>query len=132
MYSSPGVSDEPAPSSQSPPPYVAELSASEPEKVEEKSTVQNAISTATTVAANTAQATYEELKSALAAAEAQLASLKESGLRQRNVKTAGGNDEKKPVLAETAQAVRQTVEGVPVQMVAILCFISFLLAYFFF
>lgn len=132
VYSSPGVSDEPAPSSQSPPPYVAEESTAEAEKVEEKTPVQNAIATVSTVATNTAQATYEELKSALAAAEAQIASFKESGLRQRNVKTAGSDDDKRPVLAETAQAVRQTVEGVPVQMVAILCFISFLLAYFFF
>ena len=133
MYSSPGASDEPGPSSQSPPPYAAEETAAEPEKVEEKSTVQAAVSQATTVVANTAQATYEELKAALAAAEAQIANLKETGLRQRNVKSANTDDgEKKPVLAETAQAVRETVEGVPVQMVAILCLISFLLAYFFF
>lgn len=117
-----------------PPPYPADepvVAPAEPEQVEEKTTIASTISQATTAAANTAQATYEELKAKLAQAEAQIATLKETGLRQRNVKTSG-EDEKKPAIAQTAQAVRETVEGVPVQMVAILCLISFLLAYFFF
>jgi hypothetical protein len=76
--------------------------------------VKSAISQATASIKETAELTYEELKAKLAQAEQQLVSLKDSGLRQ------------------TAQAIQQTVEGVPVQMAAILCLVSFLLAYFFF
>jgi hypothetical protein len=69
------------------------------------------------------------LKNKLAQAEAQLLNLKDSGLRQRNVKSS--SDEKKPA-GNTAQVVRQQPAGVPVQIVALLCLLSFLLAYFFF
>jgi hypothetical protein len=93
--------------------------------------VKSAISQATTTIKETAELTYEELKAKLAQAEQQLVSLKDSGLRQRNVKSDSNDDEKRPV-AQAAQAIQQTVEGVPVQMAAILCLISFLLAYFFF
>jgi hypothetical protein len=93
--------------------------------------VKSAISQATASIKETAELTYEELKAKLAQAEQQLVSLKDSGLRQRNVKSDSNDDEKRP-LAQTAQAVQQTVEGVPVQMAAILCLVSFLLAYFFF
>jgi hypothetical protein len=75
--------------------------------------------------------TYEDLKAKLVQAEQQLVALKDNGLRQRNVKSTSSEDDKRP-LAQTAQAVTQTVEGVPVQMAAILCLVSFLLAYFFF
>lgn len=77
-----------------------------------------------------AEVTYDELKAKLLQAEAQLVALKDNGLRQRNVKSSS-DDDKRPI-AQTAQAVSQTVEGVPVQMAAILCLVSFLLAYFFF
>jgi hypothetical protein len=57
-----------------------------------------------------------------------------AGLRQR--KQGGGttSDEQKSArpAPELAQAVRQGTEGVPVQIVAVLCLLSFLLAYFFF
>jgi hypothetical protein len=75
--------------------------------------------------------TYEDLKAKLVQAEQQLLALKDNGLRQRNVKSTSNEDDKRP-LAQTAQAITQTVEGVPVQMAAILCLVSFLLAYFFF
>lgn len=75
--------------------------------------------------------TYEEIKAKLVQAEQQLVALKDNGLRQRNVKSTSNEDDKRP-LAQAAQAVTQTVEGVPVQMAAILCLVSFLLAYFFF
>lgn len=58
-----------------------------------------------------------------------MANYKNSGLRQRNVK--GGESEKNPGAA-LAQQPKQVVEGVPVKIVAILCLISFLLAYVFF
>ncbi|KAF4906812.1 hypotheticall protein [Colletotrichum viniferum] len=87
------------------------------------------VSAASNVVANTAQVTYDELKQKLQQAEAKIAGLQDtSGLRQR-VKT---ESEKLPSPQQAAAAVRQGAEGVPVQMVAILCLVSFLLAYFFF
>ncbi|WKT44981.1 hypothetical protein QSH57_009834 [Fusarium oxysporum f. sp. vasinfectum] len=134
-FSSPGVRDESPSSSAAPPPYQSpKESAYEDEKPKstyEESEVKSTITQATTAIKETAELTYEELKAKLAQAEQQLVALKDSGLRQRNVKSASGDDDKRP-LAQTAQAVTQTVEGVPVQMAAILCLVSFLLAYFFF
>ncbi|KAJ0162984.1 Vesicle-associated membrane protein-associated protein C16G5.05c [Colletotrichum tanaceti] len=90
---------------------------------------QSTVSAASHIVANTAQVTYEELKQKLSQAEAKIANLQDSsGLRQR-IKT---ESEKLPSTQEAAAAVRQGVEGVSVQMVAILCLLSFLLAYFFF
>jgi hypothetical protein len=57
-----------------------------------------------------------------------------SGLRQRKAgggaEPAGTAKQQQPA-QEQAQAARGT-EGVPVQIVALLCLVSFLLAYFFF
>lgn len=89
--------------------------------------VKSAVSQASATVASTAQMTYDELKHKLVQAEAQLANLKDSGLRQRKVP---GTKEK--TVEQVAQQVKQTVEGVPVQIVALLCLLSFLLAYFFF
>ena len=76
------------------------------------------------------QLTYEELKAKLEAAEAQILALRDnSGLRQRAAKATEAGKE---ATGQLATAVRQNVEGVPVQIVAALCFLSFLLAYFFF
>lgn len=116
-----------------PPPYVSDdaTSAHEDDRGDVGSDVKSAISQAATTASTTVQLTYEEIKAKLSQAEAQLSTLKDSGLRQRNVKTTNGDNEKR-ALAEPAQALRQTVEGVPVKIVALLCLVSFLLAYFFF
>lgn len=65
-------------------------------------------------------------------AEEELAGLRTSGLRRRNVKSGEGTDREAQPVARAAQAVKQTVEGVPVHVVAVLCIVSFLLAYFFF
>ncbi|KAF5686107.1 hypothetical protein FBULB1_11681 [Fusarium bulbicola] len=134
-FSSPGIRDESPSSSAAPPPYQSpKESAYEDEKPKstyEESEVKSTIAQATTAIKETAELTYEELKAKLAQAEQQLVALKDSGLRQRNVKSGSSDDDKRP-LAQTAQAVTQTVEGVPVQMAAILCLVSFLLAYFFF
>ncbi|ODA80758.1 hypothetical protein RJ55_03717 [Drechmeria coniospora] len=78
---------------------------------------------------DSAKVTLQELKAKLAKAEAELVNLKDSGLRQRNVKAA--TEEVKKVGGQTVQAVKQA-DGVPVQVVAMLCLMSFLLAYFFF
>ncbi|OLN86437.1 Vesicle-associated membrane protein-associated protein C16G5.05c [Colletotrichum chlorophyti] len=90
---------------------------------------QSTVSAASHVVANTAQATYDELKQKLQQAEAKIATLQDtSGLRQR-VKA---ETEKLPSAQEATAAVRQGVDGVSVQVVALLCLFSFLLAYFFF
>ncbi|KAJ4267613.1 phosphatidylinositol-binding protein scs2 [Fusarium torreyae] len=133
-YSSPAVREE-SPSSSAPPPYHSPKAPSiedeKPRSVQEEPEAKSTFTQATTAIQETAQLTYEELKAKLTQAEQQLVALKDSGLRQRNVKTTSNDDEKRP-LAQTAQAINQTVEGVPVQMAAILCLVSFLLAYFFF
>ncbi|KAK1633863.1 MSP domain-containing protein [Colletotrichum phormii] len=124
VYSSPqqdADSGSPAPA---PRPSTADV---KDDTVSEKA--QSTVSAASHVVANTAQVTYEELKQKLSQAEAKIASLQDtSGLRQR-VKT---ETEKLPTAQEAAAAVRQGAEGVSVQIVAILCLFSFLLAYFFF
>ncbi|KXX81928.1 Vesicle-associated protein 2-2 [Madurella mycetomatis] len=80
-----------------------------------------------------ADSTYQDLKDKLAKAEATIASLRDeatSGLRQR--KAASSEEGASAPRPELAQAQRQGTEGVPVQIVALLCLTSFLLAYFFF
>ncbi|KAI8669525.1 MSP domain-containing protein [Fusarium keratoplasticum] len=131
-YSSP-VAKEESPSAAAPPPYQSEHVPEEDEKPQaaEDPEPKSTVAQATAAVKEAAEVSYEELKAKLAQAEAQIVSLRETGLRQRNVKPASSEDEKRPML-QTAQAVQQTVEGVPVQMAAILCLISFLLAYFFF
>ncbi|PFH60441.1 hypothetical protein XA68_10916 [Ophiocordyceps unilateralis] len=122
-YSSPrGASDSnPAPS------YSAESSYDHGDGKSEHP--KSAVSQAATAVSESAQVTYEELKAKLAQAEAQIVMLKDNTLRQRSAKP--GANEGKVASSPIAQAVKQ-VDGVPVQAVAILCLLSFLLAYFFF
>lgn len=79
----------------------------------------------------TTNADVEQLKAQLADAQAQIQKLKEKlsdqGLRQRKV---GEDITSAPTQLQTQQAPPEA--GVPVQFVASLCLISFLLAYFFF
>jgi hypothetical protein len=91
---------------------------------------QTTVSAVTNTVANTVQLSYEQIKEKLAQAEAQIAALKDNGgLRQRNVK---GSDGGSSAPAQQAQAIKPTVQGVPVKITAILCLIAFLTAYFFF
>lgn len=102
-----------------------------PSKAESPSGDQSATSRAAAAVSSTAEMTYDEVKNKLAQAQAEIAKLKDGGLRQRNVKSGEGS-EKQPV-QQAAQAVKQqSAEGVSVQVVALLCLLSFLLAYFFF
>jgi hypothetical protein len=79
----------------------------------------------------------EDLISQLAEAKAQIQKLKQQAadneLRRRK---AGGNDEKSGAAGSSLQQQQLPPQpgeaGVPLQMVAILCLISFLLAYIFF
>ncbi|KAF1987857.1 VAMP-associated protein [Aulographum hederae CBS 113979] len=94
---------------------------------------QSTLGAAATTVSN-ALPSSDDLKAQLAEAKAQIAKLQQQaseGLRQRKV---GGSDEKGGLgSANTSMGIQQAqAAGVPVQMAAILCLISFLLAYFFF
>lgn len=79
-----------------------------------------------------AEPSYNELKQQLAQAEKLIGQLKQDqgGLRQR--KPGAGDDKASSKPADLTQQVRAGTEGVPVQITAILCLLSFLLAYLFF
>lgn len=77
--------------------------------------------------------TVDALKEKLAQAEAMITSLKagDTGLRQR--KAAGtSSSEGAGIGPQIQEAIQQVPGGVSVQIVAALCLLSFLLAYFFF
>jgi hypothetical protein len=85
---------------------------------------------------STAGATYEGLKDQVANVEAKVSSLTSdatSGLRQRKTGTTDKAETgSAPPVKDLARAVRQGTEGVPIQIVAVLCLLSFLLGYLFF
>ncbi|KAI5858190.1 VAMP-associated protein [Durotheca rogersii] len=76
----------------------------------------------------------EELKQQLIQAEKTIAQLRQDqeGLRQRKTGGASTDDKSHAKPAELAHNVRSGTEGVPVKLAAILCFLSFMLAYLFF
>lgn len=137
MYTSPGganfqtpaapkkiESDEPSPISA---PNFSEKIKSEPLQREPASAISNVKS-----AGVNALPSSDELKSQLAEANAQIQRLKDrladQGLRQR--KTGGEATGTAP--ATLQQSHVPTASGVPIQAVAGLCLLSFLIAYFFF
>jgi len=88
-----------------------------------------AVTSNSSIAASVPQ-TVEELKAALAEARATIASYtQEAGLRARKVVKGETSNE---TVNNLAQQVQQAPHGVPPQIVAALCFLSFLLAYLFF
>lgn len=86
--------------------------------------------------ASTAGATYDELKDQLAKAEARIAAVTNdatSGLRQRTVGAADPAETGKTApTGELVQTVRQSTEGVPIQIVAVLCLLSFFIGWYFY
>ncbi|ORY65522.1 putative integral ER membrane protein Scs2 [Pseudomassariella vexata] len=107
-------------------------STDEPEfKTEDSPSVAQGFASSSS-AATSSVASPEKLKAELAQAEKIIAQLKaeQGGLRQRKTGGATAEDNSQP--AQLAQAVRTGTEGVPVQVTAALCFLSFLLAYLFF
>lgn len=95
--------------------------------------IKASVSSAAAAVANAVPTSKPELESQLAEAKATIARLQEqakssSGLRQRKVEPA--DDSKQQLL--TAERVQAPAGGVPVQVVAGLCLLSFLLAYFLF
>ncbi|KAI0179105.1 VAMP-associated protein [Hypoxylon sp. FL1284] len=96
---------------------------------------EEAASAAGVAAISTTQnsdATPEQLKQQLIQAEKMIAQLKQDseGLRQRKTASTGDKQSSKP--AELAQTARSGTEGVPIKLAAVLCFLSFMLAYLFF
>jgi len=86
-------------------------------------------SSAAAAVANAAPMSYDELKAKLAEAQATIASYaQEGGLRMRKVAKGETSNE---TVNDIAHRVQGT-QGVPLQVVAALCLVSFLLAYLFF
>jgi hypothetical protein len=98
------------------------------------SSIQSTVSSAANTIANAIPTSSEDFKAQLANANATIASLKQQleqgGLRQR--KTNASNNEKADATGLQATIQQQAPGGVSVQIVAVLCLLSFLLAYFFF
>jgi len=93
------------------------------------SSVNDSATSAAAAVSNAVPTSYEDLKAQLAQAQATIASYsQEGGLRMR--KAAGTSAD--TVAASADSARQQAAEGVPVQIVAALCLLSFLLAYLFF
>jgi hypothetical protein len=91
------------------------------------SSVKDSVTSAAAAVSNAVPTSYEDLKAQLAQAQATIASYsQDGGLRMR--KAAGANT----VAASADSVQQQAAEGVPVQIVAALCLLSFLLAYLFF
>ncbi|KAI9729916.1 MAG: phosphatidylinositol-binding protein scs2 [Claussenomyces sp. TS43310] len=92
---------------------------------------RSTITSAAAAVNNNIPTSYEELKAQLTQAQTTIASYgHEGGLRMRKAIGATGDDS---TTGTTDMSVRQqSSEGVPVQIVAALCLLSFLLAYLFF
>jgi len=91
--------------------------------------IKESISSATSAVSTAIPTTVEELKAQLAEAQAKIVALsQEGGLRMRKV---AKGETSSPAVNEVATRL-QAAEGVPVQIVAALCLLSFLLAYLFF
>ncbi|KAK7972966.1 phosphatidylinositol-binding protein scs2 [Apiospora saccharicola] len=100
------------------------------EDIKHEESSPSVLANAAAAASTAASVTYEELKVQLEKAQQTISQLKQDqgGLRQRKA----GPGEEKSTSAQLGQQVRQGTEGVPIQMTAILCLLSFLLAYLFF
>lgn len=137
-YASPSETDttntDPAPPAYSPSQRSAEPEEKKPILAAAPPVVSNAASAAAAAAISAKDATQKTLKDLPAkvdaAKSAAVSAVDNSGLRQRkSASTATAN----PAQVHPAvQGARQGSEGVPLHIVAILCLISFLLAYFFF
>lgn len=91
---------------------------------------KDTVTSAATAVSNAVPTSYEDLKAQLVQAQATIASYgQEGGLRMRKAVGATGDS----TATTTDIGVRQVAsEGVPLQIVALLCLLSFLLAYIFF
>ncbi|SPN97517.1 related to (VAMP)-associated protein [Cephalotrichum gorgonifer] len=118
--------DDTASGPNAPPPYSDEVKVLKKEVSEEPLRPSPLQSRST----SGSQPTYEELKAKLAASENIIEGLRqELQLRKRKGAT---ENEKSTAPAQQATVIRQEPSGVPVKVVAILCFLTFLLSYIFF
>ena len=95
------------------------------------------MSSAASAISGAASATGQSLQQQLDAAKETISNLRaqneEQGLRQRKTDAVAQDSRERITTGTTGMGVQsQPAEGVPVQIVAALCLLSFLLAYFFF
>jgi hypothetical protein len=98
---------------------------------------QSNVAGAATSVANAVPTSGEDLKAQLAQAKATITRLtqqtEEQGLRQRKTDAVNQDSRERISTGTTGMGIQQQpAEGVPVQIVAALCLLSFLLAYFLF
>ncbi|KAL8938099.1 MAG: hypothetical protein Q9216_004072 [Gyalolechia sp. 2 TL-2023] len=98
---------------------------------------QSSATAATSKVANTAPTSGEDLRTQLADAKSEISRLnqqsQEQGLRQRKADAINQDSRERITTGTTGMGIQQQpADGVPVQIVAALCLLSFLLAYFFF
>ncbi|KAL8928341.1 MAG: hypothetical protein Q9172_000933 [Xanthocarpia lactea] len=101
------------------------------------SSIQNTASAATSSIAQAVPTSGEDLRAQLADAKATIARLtqqaEEQGLRQRKTDAVNQDSRDRITTGTTGMGIQQLpADGVPVQIVAALCLLSFLLAYFLF
>ena len=99
--------------------------------------VSSTMGAAASTVANTVPTSGEDLKAQLAQAKntikAMTAQADEQGLRQRKTDAVNQDSRERITTGTTGMGIQQQpADGVPVQIVAALCLLSFLLAYFFF
>jgi hypothetical protein len=99
--------------------------------------VQSTVSSAATTVVNTVPKSGEDLQAQLTQAKATILRLtqqnEEQGLRQRKTDAVNQDSRERITTGTTGMGVQQQPgDGVPVQIVAALCLLSFLLAYFLF
>ena len=133
--------DEAPPAYRSPSPAFGSPAASatprETETPNKDGAVTGAINSAVSAVSGAASATGETLQQQLDAAKETISKLRaqndEQGLRQRKSDAVAQDSRERITTGTTGMGVQtQPAEGVPVQIVAALCLLSFLLAYFFF
>lgn len=101
----------------------------EPQEKKSLEDVKRASAAVATKVSNATPLSYDELKEKLAEAQATIASYAEQGgLRLRKV----AQGETGNTTVDNVAHKVQEAQGVPLQIVAALCLVSFLLAYFFF
>ena len=97
---------------------------------------QSTVGAAAFSVANLVPTSGDDLRTQLAQAKATIARMtqqsEEQGLRQRKTDAVNQDSRERITTGTTDMGIQQPADGVPVQIVAALCLLSFLLAYFLF
>lgn len=101
------------------------------------SNTQSTLGAAASNVANVIPTSGDDLRAQLSEAKETILKLRQQGdeqsLRQRTVEAVNQDSRERITTGTTDMSIQQqTADGVPVQIVAALCLLSFLLAYFFF